>query len=246
MGELLSAEVAVGAVEEEGEVCGFDAGLVLDLGGDGEGVAGADGCFGDGEGRDGRPVGVHADWVAIRHLDIVRIDSVDDDGVIAGGRIDRDLHLRFDGALRGRIWGRQQHRVRMQFDPNLALRSETSRLHDETPTRAHCICGQQAVVADIAADVGDEVGGGVGVDADFAVGADFGEDFVGDDLAGCVVEAGCGGCFGAAGVDGEVAVGGRGDGGDVEHDGVGVGGDAAAAGDGDLGGGAGVALADAG
>ena len=58
---------------------------------------------------------------------------------------------------------------------------------------------------DVAVDVDDEVGVGGCVDADVAVGADFGEDGVGSDVVSVVVDVGGQGLFGAAGEHGEVA-----------------------------------------
>src|SRR4051794_9085458 len=87
----------------------------------------------------------------------------------------------------------------------------------------------------VAVDVGDEVGGGAGVDADVAAGAEFGDDGVGDGSAWCGVEVGHGWWCGAAGVDGDVAVVGGLGGGDVQGDGGGGIGDAGASGDVELG-----------
>ena len=100
----------------------------------------------------------------------------------------------------------------------------------------------------VAVDVDDEVGGGVGVDADLAAVSDLGEHGVGDDVAGEVGQAGRQ-RYGVAGVvageHGEVALGVGEHGGDVEHHGFGVGGDVAASGDDEVDGRAGGDAADA-
>ena len=98
--------------------------------------------------------------------------------------------------------------------------------------------GDAAAGGDVAVDVDEGVGGGEGVEADVAVGVEFGGDAVGDEGAGCVVDVGGGGDGGCAGVEGgEAGCGGCGDG-EVDDGGGGVGGDAAASGDADFGGGA--------
>ena len=78
-----------------------------------------------------------------------------------------------------------------------------------------------------AVDVGDEVGGRGGVEADLAAGADGDGGGVGDrGAAGCVVEVGDVGQCGAAGVGGDVSGCGAVECGEVEYDGGGVGGNA--------------------
>mgnify|MGYP006962356922 CR=1 FL=1 len=72
----------------------------------------------------------------------------------------------------------------------------------------------------VAGDVGDEMGGAGApvLEGDFAVGAEFGDDEVGNGLAGVEVEVGGRGGGGAGGIDGDVAgLGGAGDS-DVEDD----------------------------
>ena len=71
----------------------------------------------------------------------------------------------------------------------------------------------------------------MGVDAHGAVGGEFGEDGVGGDVAGLVVDVGGEWSWCVAGVDGEEAGAGGGDGGDVQEGGDGVGVDAASSGD---------------
>ena len=62
-------------------------------------------------------------------------------------------------------------------------------------------CGVAGAGWDVADGVDDDVGGGVGVDADGAGGGEFGEDRVGVDAAGCVVDVAAGGAWLLAVVD---------------------------------------------
>ena len=84
---------------------------------------------------------------------------------------------------------------------------------------------------DVAVDVDDEVGVGGCVDADVAVGADFGEDGVEADVVSVVVDVGGEGSRRAAGEHGEVAGAGGVCGDDVEEHCGCVVGDSSAAGD---------------
>ena len=84
---------------------------------------------------------------------------------------------------------------------------------------------------DVAVGVDDEVGFGLGVDADLAAGADAGEDRVGDDLAPGVVHVGGQWPCSAAWEHGEVAGIGRVDRSDVQHHCGGIARNASAPGD---------------